>query len=71
MKISKYSKLFYYKPSKRIQKQLNFKYIIFSYRKWYNGNAEIFLHLLGLNLTIYLNGLKEDKQNYYKQLIKY
>ena len=70
MKISKYTKLFYHKPSKSLKKQMGFKYIIFTYRRWDNGNAEIFFHLLGLNLTIYLNGLKKHKENY-KRFLKY
>lgn len=70
MKISKHTNLTYYKPSKRLKKSIGFKYIILTYRRWYNGNAEIFFHLLGLNFNIYLTGLKKDK-NYYKQFIKY
>jgi len=68
MKISKWFK--YQKPTKSLKKEQGFKYIYLSYNRYNNGNAEIYFHLLGANLVIYINGLKEEKENF-KLLIKH
>ena len=64
-------KYFYHQLSTRLKnKDYMFKYINLSYNRWENGNAEIFIHLLGLNLIIYLNGLKQYNKKYIS-IIKY
>lgn len=55
------------KNSDRIYK---FKYIYSDYKRYNNGNINLFIHLLGLNIIFYINGLKENKETY-KKIINY
>ena len=47
-----------------------FKYLYSSYNRFENGNATFYIYFFGLNITTYINGLKENKRTF-KQFINY
>jgi|15BtaG_2_1085339.scaffolds.fasta_scaffold12120_2 hypothetical protein len=47
-----------------------FKYLYSSYNRFENGNATFFIYILGLNLSMYINKLKENKRTFL-EIIKY